>query len=209
MQFFDDQDTLVTDALAGYLTRDHGEDLAVRAGFPPLKVLGGGAPRDDRVAVVSGGGSGHEPAHAGYVAEGLLSAAVCGEVFASPSVDAVLAGILAVAGRAGCLLVGKNYTGDRLNFGLAAERAKALGKRVEMVVVADDIALPEAAQPRGIAGTVLVHKVAGYHAARGDDLDTVAERARTVAAAVRSIGLALGTCDLPGQPVRSHDARAE
>jgi dihydroxyacetone kinase len=161
------------------------------------------------VAVISGGGSGHEPAHVGYVAEGLLTAAVCGDVFASPSVDAVLAAILAVTGEAGCLLVVKNYTGDRLNFGLAAERARALGRRVEMVVVSDDIALPDAEQPRGIAGTILVHKVAGHHAARGDDLKVVAERARTVAGAVRSIGLSLGTCDLPGQPVRSHDSRAE
>src|SRR4051812_11557126 len=209
MQFFDDQDALVTDALGGYLARDHGEDLAVLDGFPHLKVLVRGGPEDGRVAVVSGGGAGHEPAHGGDGAEGLLSAAVCGDVFASPSVDAVLAAILAVTGDAGCLLVVKNYTGDRLNFGLAAERAKALGKRVEMVVVSDDIALPEAEQPRGIAGTVLVHKVAGHHAARGDDLDTVAERARTVAGAVRSIGLSLGTCDLPGQPVRSHDSGAE
>src|SRR5205085_6078312 len=104
-----------------------------------------------KVAVVSGGGSGHEPAHAGLVGRGLLTAAVCGEVFASPSVDAVLAAIVAVTGPAGCLLVVKNYTGDRLNFGLAAEKAKALGLRVEMVVVADDIAIPDAAQPRGLA----------------------------------------------------------
>ncbi|MFX5869849.1 dihydroxyacetone kinase subunit DhaK, partial [Acinetobacter baumannii] len=86
-----------------------------------------------RVAVVSGGGSGHEPAHAGFVGPGLLAAAVCGDVFASPSVDAVLAGIRAVTGEAGCVLVVKNYAGDRLNFGLAAERARAMGRRVETV----------------------------------------------------------------------------
>src|SRR5699024_9533086 len=89
----------------------------------------------DRVAVISGGGSGHEPAHAGFVGRGMLTAAVAGELFASPSVDAVYAAILAVTGPAGCLLIVKNYTGDRLNFGLAAERARQHGLRVEMVVV--------------------------------------------------------------------------
>jgi dihydroxyacetone kinase len=209
MDLFDDQSSIVTDAITGYLQRDHGEDLAVLDGFPHIKVVVRGTPDDDTVAVISGGGAGHEPAHAGYVAEGLLSAAVCGEVFASPSVDAVLAGILAVTGDAGCLLVVKNYTGDRLNFGLAAERAKGLGTKVEMVVVSDDIALPDADQPRGVAGTVFVHKVAGYHAARGEDLATVTARASEVAAAVRSIGLSLATCDLPGQPARSADSSAE
>jgi len=209
MRIFDDQDAIVTDALAGYLTRDHGEDLALLDGFPHIKVVVRGEPEDDRVAVVSGGGSGHEPSHAGWVAEGLLKAAVCGDVFASPSVDAVLAGILAVTGEAGCLLVVKNYTGDRLNFGLAAERAKTLGLKVGMVVVSDDIALPDADQPRGLAGTVLVHKVAGYHAAKGADLDTVVARATEAADAVRSMSLSLATCDLPGQPARSYDAQAE
>ncbi len=213
VQIFDDQDAIVTDALAGYLTRDHGEDLALLDGFPHIKVVVRGDPEDDpdddKVAVISGGGSGHEPSHVGWVADGLLKAAVCGDVFASPSVDAVLAGILAVTGDAGCLLVVKNYTGDRLNFGLAAERAKTLGVKVAMVVVSDDIALPDADQPRGLAGTVLVHKVAGYHAARGADLDTVVARASEVAGAVRSMSLSLATCDLPGQPARSFDAQAE
>lgn len=209
MQIFDDQDAIVTDALAGYLTRDHGEDLALLDGFAHIKVVVRGEPEDDRVAVISGGGSGHEPSHVGWVADGLLKAAVCGDVFASPSVDAVLAGILAVTGEAGCLLVVKNYTGDRLNFGLAAERAKTLGLKVGMVIVSDDIALPDADQPRGLAGTVLVHKVAGYHAAQGADLDTVVARATEAADAVRSMSLSLATCDLPGQPARSYDAQAE
>ena len=209
MQLYDDQSSIVPDALSGYLSRDHGEDLALLDGFPHIKVVVRGEPRDDLVAVVSGGGAGHEPSHAGWVADGLLKAAVCGDVFASPSVDAVLAGILAVTGEAGCLLVVKNYTGDRLNFGLAAERAKTLGLKVGMVVVSDDIALPDADQPRGLAGTVLVHKVAGYHAARGADLETVAARAGEVAGAVRSMSLSLATCDLPGQPARSYDAQAE
>jgi len=120
-----------------------------------------------RVAVISGGGSGHEPAHAGFVGKGMLTAAVCGDLFASPSVDAVLNAIVAVTGDRGCLLIVKNYTGDRLNFGLAAEKAKRYGLKVEMVIVADDIALPDNKQPRGIAGTALVHKIAGYAAEQG------------------------------------------
>ncbi|MDT8264411.1 dihydroxyacetone kinase subunit DhaK, partial [Roseomonas sp. DSM 102946] len=131
-----------------------GEDVVIRAGLPEA------ARR--KVAVISGGGAGHEPAHAGYVGEGMLSAAVTGDVFTSPSTDAVLAGIRAVAGPAGALLVVKNYTGDRLNFGLAAELARAEGIPAEIVVVADDVALRATVEPerrRGIAGTVLVHKL--------------------------------------------------
>src|SRR5579859_5022239 len=97
--------------------------------------------RERQVAVISGGGSGHEPAHAGYVGAGMLSAAVAGDVFTSPAPDAVLAAIRATAGPAGALLIVKNYTGDRLNFGLAAEMARAEGIAVEMVLVADDVAL--------------------------------------------------------------------
>lgn len=110
-----------------------------------------------RVAIISGGGSGHEPAHAGYVGDGMLTAAVAGDVFTSPSSDAVLAAIRAVSGTAGTLLIVKNYTGDRLNFGLAAEMARNEGIPVEVVVVADDVALRdtvEKSRRRGIAGTV-------------------------------------------------------
>lgn len=130
----------------------------------------------------------------------MLTAAVCGEVFASPSVEAVLAGILAVTGEAGCLLIVKNYTGDRLNFGLAAERARALGRKVEMVVVDDDIALPDLPQPRGVAGTLFVHKIAGALAEDGADLDTVTNAARSTIAKVVSIGMSLDTCTVPGSP---------
>ena len=100
----------------------------------------------------------------------MLAGAISGEIFASPSVDAVLACILAVTGEPGCLLIVKNYTGDRLNFGLAAEKAKHLGYKVEMVIVSDDIALPDAPRPRGIAGTLFVHKIAGHLAEAGCDL---------------------------------------
>lgn len=153
-----------------------------------------------KVALVSGGGSGHEPAHAGFVGAGMLTAAVCGDVFASPSVDAVLAGILAVTGPAGCLLIVKNYTGDRLNFGLAAERARATGLNVAMVVVNDDVALPDLPQPRGVAGTLFVHKIAGALAEQGADLAAVTVAAERIIAGVVSIGMSLDTCTVPGSP---------
>jgi dihydroxyacetone kinase len=152
------------------------------------------------VALVSGGGSGHEPSHAGFVGQGMLTAAVCGDVFASPSVDAVLAGILAVTGRAGCLLIVKNYTGDRLNFGLAAERARAFGLKVAMVIVDDDVALPDLPQARGVAGTLFVHKIAGAMAEAGADLDTIAAAAQGVIKGAISIGMSLDTCTVPGSP---------
>ncbi|MCP3098046.1 dihydroxyacetone kinase subunit DhaK [Myxococcus sp. K15C18031901] len=157
------------------------------------------------VAVLSGGGSGHEPAHAGYVGAGMLDAAVAGDVFTSPSTDAVLAAIREVAGPAGALLVVKNYTGDRLNFGLAAELARAEGIPVEVVVVADDVALRDTVEPsrrRGIAGTVLVHKVAGAAAAAGLSLQEVVREAQAAASAVGTMGVALGPCTVPaaGKP---------
>lgn len=174
-----------------------GEDVVLRAEIPP--------PAARRVAVLSGGGAGHEPAHAGYVGEGLLDAAIAGDVFTSPSTDAVLSGIRAVAGPAGAVLVVKNYTGDRLNFGLAAELARAEGIPCEIVVVADDVALRDTVPPerrRGIAGTVLIHKIAGAAAARGLPLGEVAGMARAAAENLGSMGVALGACTVPaaGRP---------
>ena len=112
----------------------------------------------------------------------------------------MLAGILAVTGESGCLLIVKNYTGDRLNFGLAAERARALGRKVEMVVVDDDIALPDLPQPRGVAGTLFVHKIAGALAEQGASLETVTAAAQTVIEKVASLGTSLDTCTVPGSP---------
>lgn len=198
-QFVNTRETIVTDAIDGLL-RVSGGRLTRLDGYPHVKVVLRSDLDPKKVALVSGGGSGHEPAHAAFVGTGMLSAAVCGDVFASPSVDAVLAGILAVTGRAGCLLIVKNYTGDRLNFGLAAERARAFGLRVEMVVVDDDIALPDAPQARGVAGTLLVHKVAGALAEAGADLSQVAAAARRVIAGVVSLGMSLDTCTVPGNP---------
>ncbi|MCH2077526.1 MAG: dihydroxyacetone kinase subunit DhaK [Rhodobacteraceae bacterium] len=196
-QFINAKEDLVTEAIDGLLAASGGT-LSRLDGYPHIKVVFRSDWDKSKVALVSGGGSGHEPAHAGFVGKGMLTAAVCGEVFASPSVEAVLAGILAVTGDAGCLLIVKNYTGDRLNFGLAAERARALGRKVEMVVVDDDIALPHLPQPRGVAGTLFVHKIAGAMAESGADLSTVTAAAQSVIGKVASIGMSLDTCTVPG-----------
>ncbi|MGB0683204.1 MAG: dihydroxyacetone kinase subunit DhaK [Magnetovibrionaceae bacterium] len=196
-QFINSKDTVVTEAIDGAL-RTAGGRLARLDGYPHIKVVVRSDWDRSKVALVSGGGSGHEPSHAGFVGQGMLTAAVCGEVFASPSVDAVLAGILAVTGKAGCLLIVKNYTGDRLNFGLAAERARAFGLSVNMVIVDDDVALPDLPQARGVAGTLFVHKIAGALADQGADLDTVTKAAEAVIGGVVSIGMSLDTCTIPG-----------
>lgn len=196
-QFINGKDTLVTDAIDGLLATSGGR-LYRLDGYPHIKVVCRSGWDKSKVALISGGGSGHEPAHAGFVGEGMLTAAVCGEVFASPSVDAVLAGILAVTGEAGCLLIVKNYTGDRLNFGLAAERARAYGLKVSMVIVDDDIALPDLPQARGVAGTLFVHKIAGSLAEDGSDLDTITKAAEDAVRDMASIGKSLDTCTVPG-----------
>jgi ATP-dependent dihydroxyacetone kinase len=198
-QFMNTKETLITEALDGLLRTGAGR-LARLDGYPHIKVVVRNDWNRDKVALVSGGGSGHEPSHAGFVGQGMLTAAVCGDVFASPSVDAVLAGILAVTGKAGCLLIVKNYTGDRLNFGLAAERARAFGLKVAMVIVDDDVALPHLPQARGVAGTLFVHKIAGAMAEAGADLDTIATAAQGVIKGAISIGMSLDTCTVPGSP---------
>lgn len=198
-QFINSKETLVTDAIDGLL-RTGGGRLSRLDGYPHIKVVLRSDWNKSKVALVSGGGSGHEPSHAGFVGQGMLTAAVCGEVFASPSVDAVLAGILAVTGKAGCLLIVKNYTGDRLNFGLAAERARAQGLKVSMVVVDDDIALPDLPQARGVAGTLFVHKIAGAMAEQGADLDAITDAATRIIQGAKSIGMSLSTCTIPGSP---------
>ena len=198
-QFLNSRENAVTEALDGVLAASGGA-LSRLDGYPHIRVIVRSDWDKGKVALVSGGGSGHEPAHAGFIGKGMLTAAVCGDVFASPSVDAILAGILAVTGPAGCLLIVKNYTGDRLNFGLAAERARAYGLNVSMVIVDDDIALPELPQARGVAGTLLVHKIAGALAERGADLDAITKAARRVIENTASIGISLDTCTVPGSP---------
>jgi ATP-dependent dihydroxyacetone kinase len=210
-QFINAKETLVMEAIDGSLRASGGSARARLDGYPHIKVVVRTDHNSKRVAIISGGGSGHEPAHAGFVGKGLLTAAVCGEVFASPSVDAVFAAIMAVTGKAGCLLVFKNYTGDRLNFGLAAEKARALGKKVEVVVMRDDVSLPGLAQPRGIAGVMFIHKIAGYLAEKGESLTVVAAAARKVAESTISLGISLNSCTLPGigREDRVPDGKAE
>ncbi len=207
-QFFNAKETIVTEAVDGLLALSGGR-LARLDGYPHIRVVVRTDWNRDRVALVSGGGSGHEPAHAGFVGPGMLTAAVCGDVFASPSVDAVLAGILAVTGPAGCLLIVKNYTGDRLNFGLAAERARAFGLKVSMVIVDDDIAQPDLPQARGLAGTLFVHKIAGALAEEGADLEAITAAARRVVGATRTIGMSLDTCTVPGSPKEARIPRGK
>ncbi|XP_024017929.1 putative 3,4-dihydroxy-2-butanone kinase [Morus notabilis] len=132
----------------------------------------------------------------------MLTAAICGDVFAAPTVDSILAGIRAVTGPKGCLLIVTNYTGDRLNFGMAAEQAKSEGYNIETVIVGDDCALPPPrgiAGRRGLAGTILVHKVAGAAAAAGLSLAAVAAEAKRASEMVGTMGVALSVCTLPGQ----------
>jgi dihydroxyacetone kinase len=200
--FINDRDRIVTEAIDLEVMLGGGK-LVRLDGAPAIKVVARADADKSKVAVISGGGAGHEPAHAGFVGDGMLTAAVCGEIFASPSVDAVLAAILAVTGKAGALLVVKNYTGDRLNFGLAAEKARTLGLDVETVVVADDIAIAGALRPRGLAGTLFVHKVAGHHARLGAPLAAVKAAAERVARSVRSLGVSLSSCTIPGQPAEN------
>ncbi len=196
--FFNDRKQLVNDAIEGILLSAPHANLVKLDIDPAIRIVARGDWDKSRVAVISGGGSGHEPAHAGFVGKGMLTAAVCGDLFASPSVDAVLNAIVAVTGDRGCLLIIKNYTGDRLNFGLAAEKAKRYGLKVEMVIVADDIALPDNKQPRGIAGTALVHKIAGYAAEQGKSLSEVRDIAQQACDNLWSLGVAMQTCNLPG-----------
>jgi dihydroxyacetone kinase len=158
-----------------------------------------------QVAVLSGGGSGHEPAHAGYIGAGMLNAAVAGEVFTSPSSDSVFAAIQAVAGKSGALLVVKNYTGDRLNFGLAAEMARAEGIPVEMIIVDDDVALKgtgQATGARGLAGTVFIHKLVGAAAAEGRSLADLSATGKAAIESLATMGVSFsaGTSPAVGRP---------
>ena len=177
-----------------YVKRVEGFDVLVRAQGPSPKV-----------ALVSGGGSGHEPSHAGYVGHGMLDGAVAGAVFTSPTPDQVFEAVKAVSGGKGVLLVIKNYTGDIMNFEMAEELAAAEGIEVAHVVVNDDVAVENSTWTtgrRGIAGTVFVHKIAGAKAEAGGNLAEVKRVGEKVVANVRSMGIALTPCTVPaaGKP---------
>lgn len=166
----------------------------------PKYVIRKGAPVEGKVALVSGGGSGHEPLHAGFVGLGMLDAAVPGAVFTSPTPDQIIPATVAVDSGAGVVHIVKNYTGDVLNFETAAEMAQAEGVHVRSVLVNDDVAVEDSlytAGRRGVGGTVLVEKIAGASAQRGDDLDTVTAIAELVVANVRTMGVALSGCTVP------------
>ncbi|AYP25411.1 dihydroxyacetone kinase subunit DhaK [Pantoea agglomerans] len=193
------KDDLVDSALDGMIYASPWRNLVRLQVDPRIRIVMRNDWQKQQVALISGGGSGHEPAHVGFIGKGMLTAAVCGDVFASPSVDAVYNAIINITGEAGCLLIVKNYTGDRLNFGLAAEKARKAGFGVNMVIVGDDVALPDNPQPRGVAGTLLVHKVAGFVAERGDDLAAVTEAAEAASRAIATMGVALSSCHLPDE----------
>ena len=161
--------------------------------------------KEGKVALVSGGGSGHEPAHGGFVGEGMLDAAVAGAVFTSPTPDKIFAGIQAVATDKGVLCVVKNYTGDVMNFEMAIDMAKDEDIEADYVVVNDDVAVKDSLYTtgrRGVAGTILVHKIAGAKAEEGASLEEVKAVAEKVIANVRTMGMAIAPCTVPaaGKP---------
>lgn len=193
------KESFVIDSIEGTLYTAQHDNLTFLDFENDIKVVARNDWNKDKVALICGGGSGHEPAHAGFVGKGMLTAAVCGDLFAAPSVDAVLNAILHVTGDAGCLVIIKNYTGDRLNFGLAVEKAKEMGRNVDLIVVGDDISIPGNPQPRGIAGTLFVQKVAGYVAENAGSLEEVKQAAVDASEKTASIGVALTSCSLPGE----------
>ena len=169
-------------------------------------VLRADAPVQGKVALVSGGGSGHEPTHGGYVGPGMLDAACAGSVFTSPTPDQMLEATKAVDGGAGVFYVVKNYTGDVLNFEMAGELAEAEGIQTDYVVTNDDVAVEDStftSGRRGIAGTIFVHKICGAAADDGKDLAGIKELAERVNGSVRSMGMALTSCTPPesGEPI--------
>eukprot|EP00943_MAST-04B_sp_MAST-4B-sp1_P007779 g7779.t1 len=174
-----------------------GQNVLLRRDYQQVK--------HTQVCLISGGGSGHEPAHAGFIGDGMLTAAVLGGVFASPTAAAVLSAITECTGEKGCLLIVKNYTGDRLNFGIAAEKAKAKGFKVKMIIVGDDVAVNAGDESdgtitgrRGLAGTCFVHKICGAAAKSGASLAQVYDAAVGVCNNTGSMGVALSTCTVPG-----------
>lgn len=164
--------------------------------------------KEGKVALISGGGSGHEPAHSGYVGEGMLDAAVAGAVFTSPTPDQIYEGIKAISTDAGVLMVIKNYTGDVMNFEMASEMAEADNIKVKQVIVNDDVAVKDSLYTvgrRGVAGTVFVHKIAGALAETGADLDAVWTVAQKVIDNVRTMGAAINPCTVPAAGKQGFD----
>jgi dihydroxyacetone kinase-like protein len=201
-KLINDPKNVVDEAVVGFEAA-HGDIVTVS--HDPIYIVRKDAPVSGKVGIVSGGGSGHEPLHGGFVGFGMLDAAVPGPVFTSPTPDPILAATKAVDGGAGVLHIVKNYTGDVLNFETAADLAAAEDIEVRSVIIDDDVAVKDSlytAGRRGVAGTVLVEKIAGAAAERGDDLDAVVAVAEKVNAQVRTMGVALTPCVVPhaGEP---------
>jgi dihydroxyacetone kinase-like protein len=191
-------DAVVQDALRG-IELAHGD--RVRVSYDPAMIVRIDAPVQGKVGIISGGGSGHEPMHGGFVGPGMLDAACPGEVFTSPTPDQMEAATKAVDGGAGVLHVVKNYTGDVMNFDMAADLGKAAGIEVEAVVTNDDVAVEDSlytAGRRGVGVTVLLEKICGGAAEDRKSLQEVADLARRVNAGGRSMGMALTPCITPG-----------
>lgn len=186
-----EKNNILTDMLEGLaLTNDNIEIISETVVVKKNK-------KNSGVALVSGGGSGHEPAHAGYVANGMLDAAVCGEVFTSPTPDKILDAIKAVDTGDGVLLIVKNYAGDVMNFEIAQEMAQMEDIKVERVIVNDDIAVSDVEKRRGVAGTVFVHKYAGYLADQGLSLKDIKNKIEAFIPKIKSIGMALTSPMVP------------
>jgi len=201
-KLINDPEDVVTEALQG-MAAAHGD--LIRVNLDPAYIVRADGPVQGKVAILSGGGSGHEPMHGGFVGRGMLDAACPGAVFTSPTPDQVQAATQACDGGAGVLHIVKNYTGDVLNFETAAELAAAEGSEVRAVVIDDDVAVKDSlytAGRRGVGGTVLAEKIVGAAAERGDDLDAVVALCERVNANVRSMGMALTSCTVPaaGEP---------
>jgi len=193
---------VVIEAMQG-MEAAHPDLLKVH--YDPNFITRADAPVKDKVAIVSGGGSGHEPLHGGFVGRGMLDAACPGAVFTSPTPDQMQAATQAVAGERGALLIVKNYTGDVMNFDLAAEIIRADGIPVESVIIDDDVAVKDStwtAGRRGVGGTVLAEKICGAAAEAGQSLDQVRDLCKRVNSQVRSMGMALTSCTVPhiGKP---------
>ena len=204
-KLINDPRAVVEEAVEGFGLA-HPDLVTVTA--DPLFIARKDAPVAGKVGLVSGGGSGHEPLHAGFVGLGMLDAAVPGAVFTSPTPDQILPATLAANSGAGVVQIVKNYTGDVLNFETAAELAQAEGVDVRSVLVNDDVAVEDSlytAGRRGVGGTVLVEKIAGAAAERGDSLDAVEEIANRVNQNVRTMGVALSACTVPHAGVPSFD----
>lgn len=196
-KLINDPKSVVTESVQGF-GQAHADLVTINE--DPTYITRKDAPVSGKVGLVSGGGSGHEPLHAGYVGFGMLDAAVPGAVFTSPTPDQILPATLAVNSGAGVVHIVKNYTGDVLNFETAAELAEAEGVSVRTVLVNDDVAVEDSlytAGRRGVGGTVLVEKIAGAAAERGDDLDAVAAIGERVNGNVRTMGVALSACTVP------------